>query len=170
MLLGFQLEYLNIVCQIDCLKKICLSCTAFLIRYNSSALNCCTIFLSIVSDGQLWPMSWNRFLIFLLFSLYKGISGDKMSWLSFPHNRCFCSSKMFDKCVELVVQICFCVWTYFNDFQQESVSCKKPYSWTNMQYHWLLEFLINSSEKSWSIYGLNFRCFGSLNYWHHLKA
>jgi len=108
-------------------KKNCLLWTTFRIRCNSSALNCSTVHLQVVSDGKLWPMSQKRFWICLLLSLYKGISTGKMPWSPFPQNRCHCSLKTFAKCGGLVVQICslahFGVWTFFDDYQSDFDYC-----------------------------------------------
>ena len=45
------------------------------------------------------------FLYAYCFACIKKYQLIKMLWLSFPKNRCYCSSKTFVKCVGLVVQI-----------------------------------------------------------------
>ena len=61
-------------------RKFFLLSTAFCIYSDSSAPNFCTVFLQVVSSGKL---SQNRFLTYLLFSLYKEMSADKNVLVTF---------------------------------------------------------------------------------------
>ena len=60
----------------------------------------------------------------------------------------------------------FGVWAYFDDFQKRKCLLQETVRPHKLQYNSLMGFFINSLGKC----GLNFRCFGSFDFWDHLKS
>ena len=113
------------------IRKMCWSCTAFLIRCNSFALNCSSVFLQVVLEGKLQPMSLNRFLISILFTCKK-ISADKNALVTFSTTSVLLLLKNVCKVCRIIsLDLLPNAFLYFYDFQQQSASCKKLYSGIN---------------------------------------
>ena len=115
-------------------RKICLSWMTFRIRCNSSALNCSTARLQVVSDGKLWPMSQEIFDVLIVKLVQRNVSRQN------------CLGHLFHKIGVFLLFLFIYLFIYL------FISYRKTHSTNNMlQYETVGNvFLWEVAKRQWS--------------------